>query len=64
VTGTAEAETCGNSEVLAVRVVDSEVFRESAKTTDVEAGSRMPKEISSEFQRSFMRGFWGLLSFV
>ncbi len=59
--GTAEAETCGSSEVLVVRGSDSEVFRDCAKTLDVEVGNRMPKEISSEFHRSFMGHFWGLL---
>jgi hypothetical protein len=58
-TGTAESETCTSSEVLAA-TVDSEGFRDSAKTMDVEVGSRMPKEISSEFQRSFMRRFPGI----
>jgi hypothetical protein len=46
--------------VLADRGVDSAVFREEAKTSDVELGSRIPNEISSECQRSFMGGFLGV----
>ena len=43
--------------VLTMAEADSEGFKDSANTTDVEVGSKIPKEISSEFQRSFMRGF-------
>ena len=46
--------------VLAMTETESEDFRDSAKTTDVEVGSKIPKEISSEFQRSFMRRFLGI----
>ena len=46
--------------VLAMAEADSEGFRDSANTTDVEVGSKIPKEISSEFQRSFMRRFLGI----
>jgi hypothetical protein len=43
---------------------DSGVFGDWAKTIDVEVGSRMPKEISSEFQKSFMRRcLGGVLSY-
>jgi hypothetical protein len=61
-TVTAESEMGTSSEVLVVRTADSDVFRDSAKTMDVEVGNRMPKEMSREFQRSFMRRFWELLS--
>jgi hypothetical protein len=54
-TGISESETGRSSEVLAVRAADSGVFRDSARTIDVEVGSRMPKEMSSEFQSSFIR---------
>jgi hypothetical protein len=56
-TGTAKSETGTISEVLEVRAGDSEVFGDSAKTIDVEVGSRIPKEISSEFQTSFIGRF-------
>jgi hypothetical protein len=56
-TGTAKSETGTISEVLEVKAGDSEVFGDSAKTIDVEVGSRIPKEISSEFQRSFIGRF-------
>jgi hypothetical protein len=51
---TAEPEIGKTSEVLAAEAADSEGFEDSAKTIDVEVGSRRPREISSEFQRSFM----------
>jgi hypothetical protein len=53
VTDVAETKTC--FEVFVLRVLDSEVFGDSAKT--VEVGSRIPKEIISEFQRSFIGKF-------
>jgi hypothetical protein len=59
-TVTAESEMGTSSEVLVVTTADSDVFRDSAKTMDVEVGNRMPKEISREFQRSFMGGFLGI----
>ena len=46
--------------VLTMAEADSEGFKDSANTTDVEVGSKIPKEISSEFQRSFMRRFLGI----
>ena len=58
-TVTTELDSGRISAVVAVLEVDSTVFRDSAKT--VAFGSRMPREISSEFQRSFMRGVLGCL---
>ncbi len=39
---------------------DSVVFRDSAKTMEVELGSKRPKEISNEFHRSFMSSVPGV----
>jgi hypothetical protein len=51
----AEFETDRASEVLGVRVSNSAVFGDCAKTTEIEFGSRRPNEISSEFQRIFIK---------
>ena len=45
-----------SSAVRSFSVIWSTVLVCSAKTIEVEVGSRMPREISREFQKSFIRG--------